>query len=276
MAAMMGLSSTAYRNHKSRSRSLPVDSVFSLADHIPISFERIMGGGVDLETLHEHAKGNVGHIPARYRIGAFSKRRTSVNALYFIENHLGAASKDEILKHLQVNPAVFKNPDETISIHFVTDVLNYLARYQHRRESFVQIGRYSTDTNRHSRLAQVYAECRTPSEMYDKLFNALVSNYDENYDYRLTRLSKIGATLRVYQRKRTEDALNLRVYGSVPICWMRIGINAALPKYKQLPEANVTKTKCIFEGDDCCEMEIDFEFSHYSALRRPVPVHRCQ
>jgi predicted hydrocarbon binding protein len=273
LASLLGLSRSSYRRYRASGRSLPVESVFQLTDRLPIGFEKLMTGEIDFEALHEHSNGNLDYLPARYRDGDFSKRRTSVNALYFIENHLGPTAKKNLLKHFQVSAEAFRDPDRTINIHFITDVLNYLQRYGHQKESFVQIGRYSTDTNLRSHLAEVYAECRTPGEMYDKLINALIANYDENFQYRLTKLTSRNAVIRVYQKPETEAALKLKRYGCEPICWMRVGLTAALPRYNGLPEAVVNKTKCVFNGDECCEMEIDYEFAYFAAVRRPFSSH---
>src|SRR5690606_16448578 len=81
MAFMMKLGEGKYASYKSRGASVPAESVFSLTDYVPVSFEKVVQGGIDFEALDQHWRGNREFLPRRYRGGEFSKRRTSINAL---------------------------------------------------------------------------------------------------------------------------------------------------------------------------------------------------
>lgn len=267
-AAMLGMNSKRFTWYASRRRDLPASAIIELTQRLPVSFERVFLGTVDFNALAAHVnQKNASYIPERYRLAAFSKRRTSLNALYFIDKHYGKDLKRIVLSHLQVDEGVFNDPEASINIFFINDLLNYLTRYGHTAGHFVQIGKYSTDTNRLGPIGSALKECATPRTMYDKIVNELSTRFDENFDYRIVSLSDKSVVIQARQREQTEDGLKMKIYGSEPICWMRIGLCAAVPRYQGLPEASFRKTKCVHSGDECCEMELDFEFATFAAKR---------
>lgn len=248
---------------------IPESVILELSESLEISPEAIISGMIDYAALSKRFSGGSAVLPEIYAQNAFSRRRTSVHLLDYLEIHYGWRLRSNILKHFQITEQVFGNPDEKISVRFVTDLCDHLEASGFNEDSFFRMGQYSVVANYHSKLGDAFREQRDPSRVYEACFTEIANRfYDENFRYTLVRLDEHRCVAEVRPNPTVLESLHMTKIGSVATCWARRGTISTMVGYLGLPFAQVKEETCVHRGDLSCRYEINFEQASWFARRK--------
>lgn len=267
MAELLGMTLKSFLKHRESLKPPLITSYVVLSDSLPISFEALMSGDIDYSMLRTQYRGKLNVLPEKYAQGAFSKRRTSANLLNFLGTFYGWELKDELLRRFQIHERVFDFPDEKISIRFLEDACAELGKLGFDEAKLYSVGLFSPVTNARGPVARALCQSQTVKELYDKAFAEVITRFDENCSYKITRLTKDSATVEAPLREEVQSALGQTHFGNSHICALRAGTGASLPRYAGFEDAIATETKCIHRGDPVCVYEFKFQTSAKRAKR---------
>ena len=230
-----------------------------LVEKIGLSLDRIATGEIDYKALSERMGGNALYLPERYSLAAFSKRRTSINLLKYLEDHFHWNMKRNILNHFQLSEAIFSDPDANINFLFPTDLCEYMVRSGYSETIFPQMGAYSIATNIGTEAGNLIAALKTPKLVYEGVMLGLAENvFDRNCNYRILKLDDRECWIEANFTEELKDTLKLAVIGNKHVCSIRGGTFASLIGYLDLPFAKVTEVNCIHKGDHSCVYHVDY------------------
>ncbi len=275
LADRLSLTEKRFQFLRSRKIQPSLYSVAQLIEQIGLSVERIVTGSIDYEALRSHAKGDLFYVPEKYMLAAFSKRRTSIHLLEYIENYFGWEMKKNILNHFQVTEAIFKDPDSQINFLFLSDFCNYFTHCGYSPALLPIMGAYSVVTNRNSSLGDLMASFGSPRNLHEQVFVDLVGkSFDRNLDYRLTKLTADTCIVEANFTQELQDALKQKKLGNSHVCSIRAGSFSSLTGYLNLPFSTVVEESCIHRGDACCRYRISFKKAqhqyHFSQFTKPT------
>lgn len=257
-ASVLRLTTKEYAKVLSGKKPLTVLSLFAISERFSLSIELMMQNRLDYAAVVEHQAGNLAYLPERYTVAAFSKRRTAVNFLGYIENTYGWRLRSEALRHFQMTEASFSDPDATINVQFLTDLMGFLRKRGLSDKDFFEIGAHSLVTNRKSLLGEALCKKKSPSQVYETMTVELISFFERNCSYRLARLTEDSCVLESHSNSDVASALRVKHLGSVDGCLQRAGILASAPGYIGLPRARVFELTCVHRGDSKCRFKVDF------------------
>ena len=255
---LMGVSRKEYRLRRDVSDPITIDELITLSEFLNVSMEDLVRGNLDYAGLTAYHCGDFTYIPERYTEAAFSKKRTSINILSFLERNVGSDFKRSLLRSLRVHENVFRNPDEKINLRFLMDLTQELVKRHYEDEDFFQMGVYSSVVNRSSELGRLMAKQSDGKGVYSLAFDHLIHRYDENFDYQIISLSDTNVSIRSFPRTMVQDGLKLKRLGTRATCVARDGVAASFIRYIGLPTAKSTKSHCIHQGDSYCQFNYEF------------------
>ena len=240
-------------------KEVSADKIFSLAERLDISFNSIVNGKIDYQALAQHYFGNKSFVPERYASGdAFSRRRSTLFILNYIEKNFGWKERLYVLRNFQLNESIFSNPDLPISFLFASDLCEYLRRYKLDRTSMIQIGVQSYRTVAGPLKAEL-ANCTNVSEIYERMCGELIQkHFEKNFQYRVLKMNDGNCTISVRPNQMLTDLLETRSVSNPGTELTRLGITVALPTILGLPVAEVKQTASIHDGAKEIRYEIDF------------------
>ncbi len=263
---LVGLSPRAYSDVKAGRAQVSIAHLNAVAQDFDLSLESFMSGDIDFQAVAAKSSGEVGFIPERYRNAAFSFRRSSVNALNYIEEFFGWKVRAQALRRLQVDESVFANPEEKISVRFVSDLCEFLYSRNVTPNDFFSMGAYSVVTYQNSPISARLSRSRDVRELFENMIVECLPRFVErNYIYSLSRLGPTSCEIKAELNPELVDALNGQKAGNTHFCQNKLGHTAAIPAYLGLPFATVMETTCVHRGDDACRFEVDFEQAARSA-----------
>jgi hypothetical protein len=234
-------------------------SLEALASYLDLSLDLILAGQLDYAALCARIRGDAAALPERYMQGAFSKRRTSINLLAYVEHAFGWPAVKRVLRRLQVHEAAFANPDELISLRFLEETCALLKEMGVDSQGFREMGSYSVVTNRDGSLGQLMAQAGSQRDLYSIMIEDASSRfYDTNFTYSLGRLSDEGCVIAARPTAEACDALGTRLPGSPEICLSKQGVFSSAAGYIGIPNLRVTEPRCIHRGDARCEYHVEF------------------
>jgi hypothetical protein len=102
IAEVLGMSETTFQHNRNRKAFLSVNSVERFSGITHVTLDELYSDEINLESVRFRFTHALNHIPERYSKAAFSKRRTSINVLAYIEFRYGFKVKREILKKFGV------------------------------------------------------------------------------------------------------------------------------------------------------------------------------
>jgi len=259
LADHLGLTDKQYHYLYARNSELKIHSVARLIEVIGLSVETIVTGSIDYHALREHTSGNLFYLPERYEIGAFSKRRTSINLLEYLEERLGWKMKKNILNHFQMTEAIFSDPESQINFLFPSDLCAYLARSGYSASIFPMMGSYSIVTNKSTALGQLMKSFGAPKSLYENVFADVVGrSFDRNCNYRLLQLSDEGALMEARFTEELQESLKDKKPGNHHACAVRGGTLNSLTGYLDLPFSHVMEEACVHRGDSSCRYRVSY------------------
>lgn len=259
-ADMLGMKSADYLNCVRGGKDLSVLSLLLLANQLEFSLENLMNRKIDFKTVAAKHAGNNQYLSERYSVAAFSRRRTATNLLDAVEEFLGWEARARALRYLQVNEAVFRDPDETININFNTDLCEFLTRDNGGETLFFNMGAYSVISNQNTVFGRIMSQQRSLKELHQYVVEEMLSSYwERNCKYSLLSLTSTSCQIESIATEELSSGLGIKNPGNAMLCATRNGIAASIPGYLGLPFSNAREIRCVHRGDPACVFETDFE-----------------
>ncbi len=238
-----------------------LDVITNLTESLGISIESLITGKIDFQTLFAHASGNIKKLPERYSSAKFSKVRTSIHLLDFIENNLGWNAKKSIYNHFQINESILKNAESTVNFLMPSDICQFIGeKFKAPPTLLHRIGAHSSTVNKNSILGRVLSAYKSPKTLHENIFTEIVHRfYDKNQIYKILKLTNQYCLVELNFRDEVKDLLKLKKPGNQFACHSIAGSISSLTGYINLPNSKVTKIDCIHQGGCSCKYLIDFE-----------------
>jgi len=248
-----------------------------LAELLKLDFEVFATGAIDYQGVVARHQGNLAYLPDRYSMGAFSRKRTSLGVLQYLEQYYGWRTRDALLRTLQVSETVFQNPEELISVRFLNDTVKHLAKRGYQKYEIFGMGAHSMIVNQGSVFAHALAQCQTPMEAYEKMvLELLAPHFERNYQYRLMYADHSHCILDVKPSEELLSACALKEVASPELCSYRAGVAASVCGYLSLPLSHVTEIRCIHDGAPSCQFNIDYSRATALELKQRMSASRNQ
>lgn len=262
LADSLELTETRYRSLQQKGVIPSVHSIGSLSKRVGLSFDAIMLGQIDYKILKDRANGHLMSLPERFEVGAasaFSKRRTSINLLLFIENVYGWEVKKSILDHFQITDAAFQNPEENISFQFPTDLSEFMVRRGYPKSIFKRMGAYSSIVNRNTPLGQKISSFSTAIALHEGMFGDVIGKfYEKNCVYKIIKLDERECWVEATPSEELKEALKTNLPGNPHVCMIRGGSFASMTQYLGSSLSEVHESECIHRGDSRCLYKIQY------------------
>jgi hypothetical protein len=256
---ILGLTRDEFLTIRKGLMEIPAFSILYAAEFLSLTPGELVTGQLDYPRLARRILGPGRPLPERYSTAAFSKTRSPITVLNYIEQRIGWRERIWHLRRLGLDDGFFVDPTEQINIRFITDLLQSLSDEGFSDAAIFEMGAHSLHTNRGTVLSQVYSQSRRPSEIYEHMFGDLQKQYEMNCDYSIVKMTGTSCVVESRSRKSVADELRVRSLGSHGICGLRTGIMSSATGYLGLPFAKVSVHGCEHSGDAACRFEIDFE-----------------
>lgn len=259
-ADSLALSQTEYKKHYLNSCwNLPFKSLVNICDLYKIDSEAVSTSRFDAWAAAEHFHENYGHLPERYTIAKFSKRRTMLNILRHIEDAFGTHVSVRIMRYLQLTPQILHAIDANTNVLMAVDILETIKRTLPNDDYIFTLGRNSVVQTKNSPISTALASCRSVEEIYEKFLDQEVRYHEKNhfYRYELTRQSQIIVESK--QSAEVGELLKNPLYGSDEVCTFKAGVISAIPQYIGGQNLPVKKLTCIHHGHATCRWLVNTE-----------------
>jgi hypothetical protein len=261
-ADLLTLTEKEYWALRKKRREPSISSTVELTKRLNIGFDTLVLNQFDYQTLEKHFYGEVDHLPEKYRIGAFSKRRAVAPYLNFVQDHFGRENRSLLLREFQLTNSAFLDPNAPINLRFAIDLGNYILKYQSDPALLIEMGKYSVSSHKNTLISELLAQESTLSLVFEKMATEITPKMIEsNYHWKIesetpqTLLLKGTPTLDL-QSYHPKEYVFSRV-----ACLFRTGVISAIPTYLDFPFFPVKKTACVSQGDPHCLFEVHFHRS---------------
>lgn len=236
-------------------------SITSFTQSLNISIESLITGKLCFNTLYAHHRGNPDQIPERYSRATFSKRKTTIHLLDFIETNFGWQTKKNILNHFQINESFMSKPDAEVNFLLPSDICEYLGQnYRMPMDVIRKMGAHSTFTNKNTFAGKTLYRLGSPKNLLEQFFGQLVNqHFEKNQTYRIIKLTDRFCMVETSFKEELKDNLKTSHLGNVFACNSIAGTMSSLTAYLDLPTSRVTKVDCVHQGGCSCKFLIDFE-----------------
>lgn len=192
-----------------------------------------------------------------YMVAPYSRRRTTITTIDYLEQAYGWKLKQDILEHFNIKESALLNPYASISIRFITEMCEYLKTRQFKQDDFVKMGLYSAVGNKNSLLGKTFLQMQSVQDILHYLINEMTPLFETNSTFLYTQISDTEGIMTAKSNPDIAHELNVQSVGSEATCWIKSGICASAPTYIGLPAAKVTLISCEHRGDDICRYHID-------------------
>jgi hypothetical protein len=257
--------------------SLPSATLFTMApSHSPLSekqirlrlsfsvssmdfsYERFFVVPLNYIDLAIRASGQGQGLPERYTSSAFSRMRTSLDVLKFVEQRFGWESVVRTLRQFGMPIDALKNGDSFISLRFLTELCDHLETRGMTYDDFVSMGQYSLSVNQGEDRFRALRDCRSARELYDLQVNHLMGSFDLNYSYSTSRLSSNYCLIEMAENREIANELGAAHLGSKTTCATKVGRAAAIAGFGGFSHSRVVETHCVHRGDPVCRLHVEF------------------
>ena len=256
---LLGISPQSYKEAVATGRPVPLCALEAVTHYLGLSLEILIRGEIDYPALFARFNGHLGTLPERYSTGAFSRKRTSINVLAYVEQMYGWTESQHILRLLQVNEAAFGNPEEWINVNFLADLLALLKKRGATRESLRAMGSFSAVTNRRTRLGEVMGQAHGVHDLYETMIDRAAGLYDVNCNYWIESMEADGCVIAAVPNPDVQDAIGSKVIGNREVCEAKEGVFASAPCYIGHAHSAVSEEKCVHRGDPHCAFHVQFD-----------------
>jgi hypothetical protein len=262
MSEHLYLTEKEYFQFRTSKKDLPASSILLLAHELGLDPENLSYGRLDYQAFQKHYSGEYAYLPERYSRAAFSKRLTSFPILEFSDLHFGQNFTDLLLKKLQVNRIIFRDPNESINILFLTDACEFFVKMGHPQSILFQMGAQFSTTHQNTEVGKRLKQCKTIKEAYETYIHPLTELLERNWSYKLLTLNNTSCLLEAEENDEVLQALHLNHLGSQYTCAVKTGITSTIPAFLNLPLGSSLETHCVHRGDSSCRYEVNFEYAY--------------
>lgn len=252
MAEQLRLTPGNYAKVASGKIEIPLVALYDLLEKQNICFESIMNNTVNYLVISESAKGNLTYLPEKYQRAANSSRRSALYMLNYINRRFGWQHRLSILRKLQLNESVLKNPDDKNNIFLSIDICNSVLKTGSAQD-VVEMGRnFSTFAQTHS-FASSFKQARNSSEAYEIMFTGILEKYVENnYIWKIKKLNNETCVLSGSPNPDVKSEIGTQIINPA-MCHLRHGFISSIPSFIAQPVANVKKISCLCHGNISCD-----------------------
>ena len=240
-------------------QNIPMSGLDRLAHALRLDVENLLNGEIDYQTLYQHHyHGKKAALPEKYTCNLSSRMRTAQNIIDYLELY-SPFHAQLITKKLQINPSTFYDLEKKISVALVNDLYKQMAYFNFTGHDFYKAGYLGALKFKNSpAFYQKFKAVRTPHELYELFFGQQVKYLEQNWDYKIVKVSKNKCTFRVTTRPEISDIFHTTHFGTPGFCSHKAGFGAGLLEYLQISALRVQETKCFHRNDPYCEFEIEW------------------
>lgn len=253
---LLGLSWKKYYQFKIGFSELPSSSLHEISKHFSINEDSLAQGKINFAEL-EAKISNHDELPEKYTIGAYSRRRTPITSIEYLEKAFGWRLKYDVLNHFQMSAATLQDPFATISMQMITDMAEYLKTRQFKAADFFRMGMYSSEGNREGLVGKICSEMENLEQLYSVFFNKMIFIFEKNCTYNYQQITENAGLLMMTSSPDIAAELKVKHLGSKSICELKAGLIASVPSYMGLNNATITHFTCEHRGDDACRFHVD-------------------
>ncbi len=197
--------------------------------------------------------------------GGFSRFRTAINAVKFLEKKRDSLSALLLTRRLGLDPQFFTDPSferRSVPIELIARVFDESARMGLDQKDFYQMGlqtglRFQKGGS--SPLSLAVKSARSLAEIYESILGEHTHFFDENHEYWVHSVTPDQLVFRSVPSKRAQDEQKSARVGSAIGCIQRSGAAAAFPAHGGRGVTRVRHPRCIFRGDPFCEFEVELK-----------------
>jgi hypothetical protein len=237
---------------------LSVRGLYSLTESLNISSESFDRGKIDLKALREHWNKNWDYMPERYTVGAFSKGHTMSNALRFVERKRGPGLRHMVNRVLQTHDSMWEQLDRPINMVMLTDTFDFLAQRGFRNADFVDLGKNTFATLKHTDVGKKMGEHTTYKSICDFTFNSFMPAFEQNCRYKILSLTHEHCLIEGITTERLSEALKVKHAGNQLTCLVKSGIISSITRFIGRPHSHVSEPRCVHRGDPVCRFVMRF------------------
>jgi len=258
MGEMFDLSALEFKSARKSDKSLSLEHLDILLDRAGLSIDSFFEGTYDSTQVRKKFFGDDLSLPERYTVAKYSKARTIINCLTFIELKFGTDFKNSVLRTLQLDVRFFDDPERELNINLLRDLCNLLLKLGMKSKDFINMGRMSYQVNRTSTMGEAFgAHKRVDDLMADICENHSVK-FDKNFDYFITHKRRDEISIGSRPSERVLEHLSQDEIGSEEICLTKLGVFGSFPLYLNKVNSHALKTKCMRSGDPYYEYTVKF------------------
>ena len=256
---ILKMTNEEYVNVLKGRKALPLPSLSRLAAHLNLTLENFMDGRIDFPALVAKYVHAAFDLPEQYLKSAFSRRRTVINFLRYLESTRGPLFRDQTLKYFQLSEKHFYVQEtKPVNLTLIVELYRYAKRYGFSDLDFHNLGIHALKTNQKTQLADEFRKFKNPIELYENVFGPLAQHYENNCDYLIQSLSSIRCVVEARSKPAVSEEFKVKHLGSLETCTYRGGVLSSILGHIYRPFAKVTETKCVHRGDDICIYELEF------------------
>jgi len=217
-----------------------------------------LSGKIDLQTLAAHYQGNVLYVPEKYSIHAFSRKRSILNVVHYVQEHLGWNSAALLLKQFQIHYRSLLEEEGHVNILLALEMLKELRKWGVGDHFFINLGKYTSISFKNSFLGQSVKFASSVKQAYEIVFS-YYKFYEENADYQLLKLTSTYCLLECVPKLDIIHAFFPHPITTHESTLYKIGVMQSIPSFLGLPAAQVKQVSSVLQGNASCIFEINFE-----------------
>lgn len=256
---LIELSWKNYQQFRMGFQNLNHRSLDQIGNHFKISPEDIILNKLNFRDIAVKVEKNEPSVTDYYMVAPYSRRRTTITSIEFLEETYGWRIKQDVLKNFSLKESALIDPFAPISMRLITEICSYLKQRQFNKHDFYSMGAYTVKGNRNSILAKTLAQADSVQSLYHHLINNMMSLFETNSEYKYVQINTTEGIATMKSVGDIANELNVRYLGNEQICQLKVGFCASIPSYLGLPFANVQHIACEHKGDPSCVFKIDLQ-----------------
>jgi hypothetical protein len=241
-------------------KDLNIHQLGSLAEHFNFSIKAFNENRVDFRAIKEHHRGNLYVLPHRYNIGpSTTSNFLVIKTLELIEKLYGEGLKQQALNYLQITNYLYDNPDGTVSILALMDLLKYLSSYGLSNQEIRNLGSFIFQGLFQSPISAHFKNYINPKELFPYFFEEFIElHLCAHHNFTVEKFTSKMFSVNCKAMPKLGETLNyIKVEGPLN-CYHMMGAFKVLFEYKNYNNVVVKHPRCIHQGDDICTFEFHF------------------
>lgn len=226
-----------------------ISDITKFANYFGISLNDLLFKNIDAYIVKRKFYNGDVCLPERYNYGKLSKAFSLKTWIDFLTIKFGRSFCENLFLDLGVKVDYFENIDNKININFVSDLVMKLQKMGFNTHDFKVVGRNTYFSTRNTHLGDYLATHTNQEDLMDDLCTNLSHLWDENFDYKLNKLSTGELVVEISPSEKGRDLLGQNVYGNPFACDYKMGIFETFPKFIGKQKSIIEKKSCIYQGD---------------------------